>query len=175
MFGGWRERFNRTTQDKYITEMIYFMKERQMGFIMSTKINFKIILSGYSEPEAEWTRSFRGSDWKVWFVANGNGCIVKCSAFPPQLLICILFHQCRTHASFYIQMHHPYWYMQTLLDVMLCVGGWCFDYLQICAGYPSVANSKELSANSTMDNQGETPHVPSMTPASLRGIFYRQS
>lgn len=65
--------------------------------------------------------------------------------------------------------------MGICVDVMLCVGGWCFDYLQICTGYPSVANSKELSENSAMDNQGETPHVPSMTPASLRGIFHRQS
>lgn len=58
--------------------------------------------------------------------------------------------------------------MGVCVDVMLCVGGWCFDYLQI-------ALVILLSANSEMDNQGETPHIPSMTPASLRGIFYRQS
>lgn len=33
--------------------MIDFMKERQMGFIKSTNMNFKIIVRGYSEPEAK--------------------------------------------------------------------------------------------------------------------------
>ncbi len=56
--------------------------------------------------------------------------------------------------------------MGVCVDVMLCVGGWCLDYLQICAGYPSVASFEELSANSAhlntvwIHNQGETPHVP---------------
>lgn len=97
-----------------------------MGFIKSTKINFKIILSGYSEPEAEWMR-FRASDWKVWFVASGNGCIVKHSAFSPQALICHMY--VFTFKSTILIYANS---MGVCVDVMLCIGGLCFDYLQIC-------------------------------------------
>lgn len=96
MFGGWRERFNCTTQTSTSQRWyILWRRGRCMGFIKSTKINRKIILSGYSEPEAEWMR-FRVSDWKIWFVASGNALrILPSSRNMPHY-----FHQCWTHVSF---------------------------------------------------------------------------
>lgn len=83
MFGGWRERLNHTTQTS-TSQKLYILWRGRWASSNVPKLILKsfwvvIVSQRQNERDAE-----RVSDWKVWFAASGNGCILKHSALLPQ-------------------------------------------------------------------------------------------